>query len=115
MTSGLDEVGLYRVPGSMTSVKALAAALNAGEDVDMDDARWLDINVVAGTLKSWLRELPESILTPALFDKFILAVGIQDYEDKYYAIKGLVHQLPKPNFDLLKRLIYHLKRFKLSI
>lgn len=110
LTPGLDEVGLYRVPGSMMSVKSLAAALNAGEDVDMDDPRWLDINVVAGTLKSWLRELPESILTPVLFEKFILAVAIQDYEEKYYAIKGLVHNLPKANFNLLKRLIYHLKR-----
>jgi RhoGAP domain len=114
LTVGLDEVGLYRVPGSMMSVKALAAALNAGQDVDMDDPRWLDINVVAGTLKSWLRELPESILTQPLFDKFIMAVGIQAYEDKYFAIKGLVHQLPKPNFHLLKRLIYHLKRFVLA-
>jgi len=109
---GLDEVGLYRVPGSMTSVKALVAALNSGEDVDMDDPRWLDINVLAGTLKTWLRELPESILTPALFDKFILSVGIQDYEEKYYAIKGLVHQLPRANFNLLKRLIYHFKTYK---
>jgi len=95
----------------MMSVKALAAALNAGEDVDMDDPRWLDINVVAGTLKTWLRELPESILTPALFDKFTQSVAIQDYEEKYYAIKELVHQLPRPNFNLLKRLIYHLKRY----
>jgi GTPase-activating protein BEM2 len=106
----LDEVGLYRVPGSMMSVKALASALNAGEEVDMDDPRWLDINVVAGTLKTWLRELPESILTPALFDKFTQSVIIPDYEEKYYAIKSLVHQLPRPNFNLLKRLIYHLRK-----
>jgi hypothetical protein len=73
---GLDEVGLYRVPGSVSSVKALTAALNAGQDVDMDDPRWIDVNVVAGTFKSWLRELPESLLTPALYDKFILAVSM---------------------------------------
>ena len=73
---GLDEVGLYRVPGSVSSVKALTAALNVGEDVDMDDDRWIDVNVIAGTFKSWLRELPESLLTPALYDKFILAVGM---------------------------------------
>jgi GTPase-activating protein BEM2 len=108
---GLDEVGLYRVPGSMSSVKALTAALNAGEDVDMDDDRWIDVNVVAGTFKTWLRELPESLLTSTLFDKFVLAAGIQEYEEKFYAIKALVHQLPKGNHDLLKRVIYHLKRY----
>ena len=115
LTVGLDEVGLYRVPGSVSSVKALTAALDAGEEVDMDDPRWIDVNVVAGTFKSWLRELPDSILTTALYDKFILAVGLQDYEEKYYAIKGLVHQLPKTNFDLLKRVIYHFKRYIQSL
>jgi GTPase-activating protein BEM2 len=111
LTIGLDEVGLYRVPGSVSSVKTLIASLNASEDVDMDDERWIDVNVVAGTFKSWLRELPESILPPGLYEKFILAVGLQDYEEKYYAIKGLVHQLPIGNFNLLKRVIQHLKRY----
>lgn len=77
----------------------------------MDDERWIDVNVVAGTFKSWLRELPESLLTNELFDKFILAVGIQDYEEKCYAVRGLVHQLPTSNFNLLKRVIQHLKRY----
>ena len=80
----------------------------------MDDLRWIDVNVVAGTFKSWLRELPESILTPELYDRFLLAVALQDYEEKYYAIKGLVHQLPQSNFDLLKRVVFHLKRYSLS-
>jgi GTPase-activating protein BEM2 len=110
LTTGLDEVGLYRVPGSVSSVKALIAALNGGEEVDMDDDRWIDVNVVAGTFKSWLRELPDSILTEGLYDKFILAAGLQDYEDKCYAIRHLVHQLPPGNFNLLQRIIQHLKR-----
>ena len=108
---GLDEVGLYRVPGSVSSIKALTAALNSGEDVDMDDDRWIDVNVVAGTFKSWLRELPDSILTPALYDQFILAAGLHDYEEKCYTVKNLVHQLPKGNFSLLKQVIRHLKRY----
>jgi GTPase-activating protein BEM2 len=110
LTKGLEEVGLYRVPGSVSSVKALIAALNRGGDVDMDDDRWIDVNVVAGTFKSWLRELPDSILTEGLYDKFILAAGLQDYDEKCYAIRHLVHQLPKGNFNLLQRIIQHLKR-----
>jgi GTPase-activating protein BEM2 len=107
----LDEVGLYRVPGSVASVKALIAALDSGEDVDMDDERWIDVNVVAGTFKSWLRALPDSILTPELYEKFIQAAGLQDYEEKCYVIRNLVHQLPTGNFNLLQRVIQHLKRF----
>jgi len=106
----LSEVGLYRVPGSVSSIKALIAALNENEEVDMDDYRWIDVNVVAGTFKSWLRELPTSILTPELFDKFISAVALPDFEEKYYAIRDLVHQLPTGHFNLLRRIIQHLKR-----
>ena len=80
----------------------------------MDDERWIDVNVVAGALKSWLRELPEPILTAELFDKFIQAVGLLDYEQKCYAIRNLLHQLPAGNFNLLKRIIQHFKRFKLT-
>jgi GTPase-activating protein BEM2 len=108
--TGLDEVGLYRVPGSVSSIKALIAALNAGEDVDMDDEQWIDVNIVAGTFKSWLRELPESILTTELYDRFIQAVGVADYEEKCYAIKNLIFQLPSGNFNLLRRVIQHLKK-----
>lgn len=111
MTIGLNEIGLYRVPGSVASVKALQAALNAGDDIDMDDDRWIDINVIAGTFKSWLRELPESILTTPLYDKFVQAVVIQEFDEKFYAIRNLVHQLPTCNFNLLKRLIQHLKLY----
>ena len=94
----------------MSSIKALIAALNSeGKDVDMDDEQWIDVNVVAGTFKSWLRELPESILSATLYEKFILAAGLQDYEEKLYTIKSLVHKLPTANFTLLKRVIRHLK------
>jgi len=99
--AGLDEVGLYRV--------------KAGEDVDMDDEQWIDVNIVAGTFKSWLRELPESILTPELYDKFIQGVGITDYEEKCYAIKNLIFQLPTGSFNLLRRVIQHLKKYILPV
>lgn len=108
---GLDEVGLYRVPGSVSTIKALIAALNETEDVDMEDDRWIDVNVLAGTFKSWLRELPTILLTPELYDKFISAAALQDYEEKCYAIRDLVHQLPPGHFNLLRRIIQHLKKY----
>jgi hypothetical protein len=95
----------------VSTIKALIAALNETEDVDMDDDRWIDVNVVAGTFKSWLRELPTILLTPELYDKFISAVALQDYEEKCYAIRDLVHQLPPGHFNLLRRIIQHLKKY----
>lgn len=73
---GLDEVGIYRVPGSLASVQALKEAFDTGKDVDMDDDRWFDINTVAGCFKLFLRELPETLLTKTLYRQFTAAVGM---------------------------------------
>lgn len=54
----MSEVGLYRIGGSLASVNALKAAIDAGAYIDFDDDRWYDINVVSGTFKAFMRELP---------------------------------------------------------
>ena len=51
-------MGIYRVPGSLSSINALKAALDSGEEVRMDDDRWYDINAIAGCFKLFMRELP---------------------------------------------------------
>ena len=62
-------MGIYRVPGSLSSINALKIALDSGEDVKMDDDRWYDINVIAGTFKSFMRELPEQALEPDILNE----------------------------------------------
>jgi hypothetical protein len=59
---GIDEVGIYRVPGSLSSINALKSALDSGEEVRMDDDRWYDINAIAGAFKLLMRELPDKAL-----------------------------------------------------
>lgn len=59
---GLNEVGIYRVPGSTSSINALKSALDSGDDVRMDDDRWYDINAIAGCFKLFMRELPGSLI-----------------------------------------------------
>ncbi|KAF3906164.1 hypothetical protein ABW20_dc0100692 [Dactylellina cionopaga] len=65
---GLEEVGIYRVPGATSSIGALKAALDSEVDVRMDDDRWFDINAVAGCFKLFMREMPNSLLTPELLE-----------------------------------------------
>jgi hypothetical protein len=45
------------------------------QNVDLDSDEWKDINVVAGALKQFLRELPEAVMTSALYDSLIAASG----------------------------------------
>jgi len=61
-TLGIGEVGIYRVPGSLSSINALKNALDSGEEIRMDDDRWYDINAIAGTFKLLMRELPDKAL-----------------------------------------------------
>lgn len=105
---GLDEVGLYRIPGSLASVQALKGAFDAGGVVNMSDARWVDINTATGCFKLYLRELPEPLLTSELFADFVICGSMGNSEDGVKMMRRCVHRLPPPNYNLLKRLVEHL-------
>lgn len=107
---GLQEVGIYRISGSLSTVNALKRAFDSGIPVNLADPAWEDINAVAGLFKLWLRELPEPLMTYGLYDKFLETLSIEDYAAKSLCLKELVHQLPVPNFSMLKRLIEHLEK-----
>jgi hypothetical protein len=71
LLNNLNEEGLFRIPGSTSKVKKLKSAFDAGI-VDIEEyAR--DPHTVAGALKSYLRELPEPLLTYNLYHEWINA------------------------------------------
>ncbi|KAF9951326.1 rho GTPase-activating protein [Mortierella alpina] len=108
---GLEEVGIYRVPGAMSSINKLRLCFNSGShEVDLDNDEWKDINVVAGALKQFLRELPEAVMTNALYDALIAASALEDYDERLMTMKDLIRTLPPHNYLLLKRVIEHLER-----
>ena len=104
---GLDETGLYRIPGSVGSINLLKQAFDEGGDFTLEDDRWFEINTLAGCFKSYLRELPESLLTSELLPEFVLATKQGDLVEN---MKSLVRQLPVHNYHLLKRLFEHLNK-----
>lgn len=105
---GLREVGIYRVPGSLASVNALKAAFDSGEDVDMKDDRWYDVNTVTGCFKLYLRELPHPLLTSELLGEFVSCSPIANTQKGIKQLRRCVKQLPAFNYNLLKRLVEHL-------
>ena len=106
---GLTEVGIYRLSGSSVTIKQFKAYFDLDpHTVDFSVDECGDVNIVTGLLKLWLRELPEPLMTFQLFDSFMQAADIQEYDDRLIAIKELVHQLPRPNYYILRGLIEHL-------
>ncbi|KAJ2844118.1 hypothetical protein GGI22_006985, partial [Coemansia erecta] len=108
---GLEEIGIYRVSGAAADVSRLRLLFNTDpESVDLSHSDFQDINVVSGVTKQFLRELPEPLMTYNLYDGFINAASIDDYDERLWAIKDLVHALPTANYTVLKRLGEHLER-----
>ena len=94
---GLEEVGIYRISGSVVDINNAKAKIESGKTSSALSAANIprqglticfsadistfiiescnDINLVTGLLKQWLRELPEPIITYDLYSRFIEAVG----------------------------------------
>lgn len=107
---GLNTVGIYRVPGNNASVTALTEEVNKNyDDVPQEDPRWNDVHVVSSLLKSYFRKMPESLVTNALYQKFIEADKIEDPRLRLEEIKRLIGRLPPHNYHTLKHVILHLK------
>ncbi|EEB12293.1 conserved hypothetical protein [Pediculus humanus corporis] len=108
---GLEVVGIYRIPGNTAAVTALTEAVNKGIDsISPEDPRWNDINVISSLLKSFFRNLPDSLFTAELYPKFIEADKIVDPKVRMVTLRKLIKELPEHNFETLKHLLYHLKK-----
>jgi hypothetical protein len=97
--------------------------------VDVMSDEWSgDINVVASVLKQWFRELPEPLLTHALYQGFIDAareylrmqrvrpfvdevfVGYDNGRLRHIRLHEQVNELPDANYATLKYFMGHLDK-----
>lgn len=71
-----QEEGIYRLSGSSAVIKGLKERFNHEGDVNLlaQDERW-DPHAIAGLLKTYLRELPTSLLTRELHGRFLGVFG----------------------------------------
>ncbi|KAI0223519.1 Rho GTPase-activating protein 44 [Lamellibrachia satsuma] len=99
---GMEEEGLFRIAGSASRLKKLKAALNSGL-VDMSDYI-MDIPCVASALKQYLRELPEPLMTHALYDEWMQAAYLAP-EERLNVFRLVLEKMPKANYNNLRYLI----------
>ncbi|KAL0130721.1 hypothetical protein PUN28_002385 [Cardiocondyla obscurior] len=108
---GLEVIGIYRVPGNTAAIAQLTDSVNRGfENINLQDPRWSDVNVISSLLKSFFRQLPDSLLTADLYPMFIDADKIEDPQRRMTAIRKLIRDLPEHHFETLKYLMQHLKK-----
>ena len=111
---GMQNIGIYRLSGTTSRVQKLKAKFDAdwsSVDVLSDEAS-SDINIVAGCLKLWFRELPEPLLTHALYPAFIEAAKIENDYLRQIRLHEQVNELPDANYATLRFLMAHLDRIR---
>ncbi|XP_037664449.1 rho GTPase-activating protein 23 isoform X2 [Choloepus didactylus] len=107
---GLESTGIYRVPGNNAVVASLQEQLNRGPgDINLQDERWQDLNVISSLLKSFFRKLPEPLFTDDKYNDFIEANRIEDSRERMKTLRKLIRDLPGHYYETLKFLVGHLK------
>ncbi|XP_058904508.1 rho GTPase-activating protein 44 isoform X1 [Kogia breviceps] len=105
---GMQEEGLFRVAPSASKLKKLKAALDCCV-VDVQECS-ADPHAIAGALKSYLRELPEPLMTFELYDEWIQASNIQEQDKRLQALWNACEKLPKANYNNIRYLIKFLSK-----
>ncbi|KAM7382059.1 hypothetical protein PAMA_012766 [Pampus argenteus] len=99
---GLDEEGLFRMPGQANLVKELQEAFDCGDKPLFDSNT--EVHTVASLLKLYLRELPEPVIPFSKYEDFLTCAQLlaKDEEEGIQELGKQVSTLPLPNYNLLK-------------
>ncbi|KAJ8328269.1 hypothetical protein BDV3_005534 [Batrachochytrium dendrobatidis] len=126
---GIEEVGIYRLSGSTTEIQQLSQKFNNGDDVNLMEL-CPDPNAVASLFKSYIRKLPEPLLTNELMDHFAAPFTRFTQEDALFpphltatdehpitsdqktleSVSVVLRRLPLANYTVLSLLFSHLYR-----
>ncbi|KAJ1527681.1 hypothetical protein ONE63_007640 [Megalurothrips usitatus] len=102
---GMEEEGLFRVAGSSSKVRRMKLSLDAGCLSFPSALEYRDPHVIAGVLKSYLRELPEPLMTFSLYNEWMSAARVSNDDARLQALWSVVQKLPEANRDNLRYLV----------
>ncbi|XP_023408482.1 rho GTPase-activating protein 25 isoform X1 [Loxodonta africana] len=111
---GLNEEGIFRLPGQDNLVKQLRDAFDAGERPSFD--RDTDVHTVASLLKLYLRDLPEPVVPWSQYEGFLLCGQLMN-ADEAKAQQEMMKQLsilPRENYNLLSYICRFLHEIQLN-
>ncbi|KAI4807822.1 hypothetical protein KUCAC02_027604 [Chaenocephalus aceratus] len=108
LETGMKEEGLFRIAAGASKLKKLKAALDCS--TSQLEEFYSDPHAVAGALKSYLRELPEPLMTFQLYDEWIQACSVSDPDKRLQALWVVCDNLPKNNKNNLKYLVKFLAK-----
>nr|XP_004567343.1 rho GTPase-activating protein 25 [Maylandia zebra] len=98
---GLDEEGIFRLPGQDNAVKQFRDAFDAGERPSFPSDT--DVHTVASLLKLYLRELPEPVVPWNQYQDFLDCTNLLDStsSEGWERLNKEIALLPRVNYNLL--------------
>uniref|UniRef100_A0A8D2CSC0 SH3 domain-binding protein 1 n=1 Tax=Sciurus vulgaris TaxID=55149 RepID=A0A8D2CSC0_SCIVU len=108
LSEGMQEEGLFRLAAGASVLKRLKQTM-ASDPRSLEEF-CSDPHAVAGALKSYLRELPEPLMTFDLYDDWMRAASLKDPAARLEALGEACHRLPRENLSNLRYLMKFLAR-----
>ncbi|KAI9137931.1 hypothetical protein BKA69DRAFT_1041324 [Paraphysoderma sedebokerense] len=109
-TRGLDIEGIYRKSGPISQLRFIQSEFEKGNVPDLSDIDVVgDIAAVTSSLKQYLRELPNPLITFGVYSLVLDAIR-QPEDQVENAMREALNSLPVAHYNTLKFLIRHLVR-----
>ncbi|XP_066100495.1 SLIT-ROBO Rho GTPase-activating protein 3 isoform X1 [Saccopteryx bilineata] len=92
---GLQQQGIFRVPGSQVEVNDIKNSFERGEDPLVDDQNERDINSVAGVLKLYFRGLENPLFPKERFQDLISTIKLESPAERVHQVQQILITLPR--------------------
>ncbi|NWY46609.1 3BP1 protein, partial [Sylvia atricapilla] len=108
LASGMKEEGLFRLAAGASVLRKLKSSLASGSNAL--EEFYSDPHAVAGALKSYLRELPQPLMTFELYDEWVKAASLKDMDSRLQSLRDTCSRLPRDSYNNLRYLIKFLAK-----
>ncbi|XP_014818982.1 PREDICTED: SH3 domain-binding protein 1 isoform X2 [Calidris pugnax] len=108
LASGMREEGLFRLAAGASVLRKLKSSLASGSNAL--EEFYSDPHAVAGALKSYLRELPQPLMTSELYDEWVKVGSLKDIDDRVQSLQDTCSRLPRDSYNNLRYLIKFLAK-----
>nr|XP_054531735.1 SH3 domain-binding protein 1 isoform X2 [Pan troglodytes] len=108
LSEGMKEEGLFRLAAGASVLKRLKQTM--ASDPHSLEEFCSDPHAMAGALKSYLRELPEPLMTFDLYDDWMRAASLKEPGARLQALQEVCSRLPPENLSNLRYLMKFLAR-----
>uniref|UniRef100_A0A667Y648 SLIT-ROBO Rho GTPase activating protein 3 n=1 Tax=Myripristis murdjan TaxID=586833 RepID=A0A667Y648_9TELE len=111
---GLQQQGIFRVPGSQVEVNDIKNSFERGEDPLVDDQSEHDINSVAGVLKLYFRGLENPLFPKERFVDLISTTKLDSGAERAHHLQQIIVTLQRPVIIVMRYLfafLNHLSQY----